>query len=80
MKPVITMNEIIALRQKNELISEINTIVGENILYGQTHNREAEEMLLDIINDLQDVEKRLIQEGRIFPCEKVDASHHNKKK
>ena len=34
-KPVLTMDEIMYFRKRNELISEINTIVGNNIIYGQ---------------------------------------------
>ena len=65
-KIVITMDEIMEHRymeRREQLLAEINEIVGKNILYGQPpyirHHQPAEEILLDIINDLGGMKERL---------------------
>jgi|TARA_R110000824_G_scaffold669_10_gene4215 hypothetical protein len=68
-KTVVMMDEIMYLRKRNQLISEINTIVGNNILYGQPphihHYQPAEEILCDIINDLTSMKRHLELGGNI---------------
>ena len=72
-KPVITMDEILEHRrrawqlslkrdeQQKLIFMEIHQIVDNNILYGSPPYsfESAEEILLDIINDLTSVKERL---------------------
>ena len=65
-KIVITMDDIMEHRymeRREELFNEINEIVQKNMLYGQPpyirHHQPAEEILLDIINDLTSMKERL---------------------
>ena len=68
-KPMVTMDEVMYFRKRDRLISEINTIVSNNILYGQPphihHYQPAEEILCDIINDLTSMKRHLELVGNI---------------
>ena len=64
-KIVITMDEIMEHRymeRREQLLAEINEIVGKNILYGQPpyirHYQPAEEILDDILHDLTSLKQR----------------------